>query len=1014
MKSQIYFLFVLINLLFSQRLIAQENYFQQEVNTTIHVTLNDKQNTLSAFETFEYINNSPDTLKKIYIHLWPNAYKNNSSEMAIQSDENGDLDFHFADSINRGFIDSLDFKVEEQKVIMNYLPTNEDICVLELNKPLLPGNKIIVSTPFRVKIPLGIYSRLGHIGESFQITQWFPKPAVYDKNGWHPLPYLSQGEFYSEYGSYDVYITLPENYVVGATGDLVDCPNEIEFLNRKVAETEVKIKNNNLVKLNKAGRPIMDFPESSETLKTLHYHQENIHDFAWFADKRYHVLKGEVKLPNSDETVTTWAMFTNGEAKLWKDAIPYLDSAIYYYSLWTGNYPYKQATAVDGSISAGGGMEYPNVTVIGTSYTAKALEQVIVHEVGHNWFYGLLGSNERVHAWMDEGLNSFMENRYFEQRYPNDKIDFGLPPKINKKLGLDEYGNRGLFDLGYVFNARRNYDQAIETPSQLFTPTNYGAIVYGKTAIGFDYLKAYLGDDLFDQCMHKYYDIWHFKHPQPEDIRKIFEEVSGKDLSWLFDDFIKTTKKIDYAFIKIKKTENGYDLTLKNTAQIKSPVSVYGISGNSTKLIEWVEGFNGEKTISISGNYDKFILDDPMDIPMLKRTDDIIETKGMFKKVEPIKLEFLGSLEKRDRTSLFYLPLLGYNYYDGVMPGIALYNSTFPEKKFSYVLLPMFSTKQKTISGMGELSYKIFNNKIFRRITLFSKAQSFGLDYFKYSSRNGEFHKNELTKQWTIKTGFEMEIYRPLRKKSQHYVGYRAVVNNEYSSSINIGTNVYHELKYTLKNKQFLKPGSIEVKAIYGNPTYASNFSLIQTTISKRINYNKDLKGITFRLFGGYMLQSSNTGRYNFNLSGQNGNRDYMYDNVFLGRNTQIPNILGQQSMLNQGAFISSTNFPISTNTWMVTANVKADLPVSPVKLFADLGFYPTISNGKNTVKTAYDAGAYLSIGKGLFEIYFPMIYSDEFKNNFNFYNVNYFQRIRFVININKINPYHILKDVAP
>lgn len=995
-------------------IFSQKDYFQQEVNTTIHVQLNDQNNTLSAFETIEYINNSADTLDILYFHLWPNAYQNNSSAMAIQAEENGELDFHFADSIDRGGIDSLSFKVNQTKVAMKFEPGYEDICILELNEPLLPGGKATISTPFKVKIPKGIYSRLGHIGESYQITQWFPKPAVYDKNGWHPLPYLSQGEFYSEYGSYDVYITLPKNYVVGATGDLVDCPQEVEFLNNKVQETEAKIKDGNLITRNKAGIPLMVFPKSSEELKTLHYHQKNIHDFAWFADKRYHVLKGEVQLPNSNEKVTTWAMFTNNEAHLWKDAIPYLDSAIYYYSLWTGNYPYKQVTAVDGSISAGGGMEYPNVTVIGESYTAKSLEQVIVHEVGHNWFYGLLGSNERIHAWMDEGLNSFTENRYFEQRYPNDKMDFGLPTKINQKIGFDKYGNRGMFDLGYLFNARRNYDQAIETPSQLFTPTNYGAIVYGKTAIGFDYLKAYLGDDLFDQCMHKYYDLWHFKHPQPEDIRKVFEEVSNKNLSWLFDDFIKTTKKIDYGISKIKKTENDFELSIKNSAQIAGPISIYGIKGNQVKLIQWIEGFTGIKTITISGDFDKIVLDEPMDIPMLKRTDDVIETKGLFKKVEPIKLEFLGSIESRDKTSLYYTPLIGYNFHDGIMPGVALYNSTFPDKKLSYVLLPMFSTKQKTIAGIGEINYKIFGNKFIRSMEIFANGRSFGIDNSKLVSGNGTFTETNLTKQWTIKTGFEAEIYRPLRKRTQHKFGYRAVFNNEYNSTSNIGTNIYHEVKYSLKNKQVLKPGMISLKAIFGDPVYASNFGLIQANISKRINYNKDLKGITFRVFGGYFIQSSNSGRYNFNLSGQSGYRDYMYDNIFLGRNTTYPNMLTQQSMLNQGGFITSTSYPISSNTWMVSTNVKADLPVTPIKLFADLGFYPSTINGEKATKAAYDAGAYLSFGKGFLEVYFPIIYSDEFKSNFSYQNINYLQRIRFILNLNKINPFQLIKEVAP
>lgn len=273
-----------------------QNYFQQEVNTKIDVTLNDKNNTLSAFEEIEYINHSPDSLEYIFMHIWPNAYRNNGTDMAIQNDENGDVDFHFADSINRGFIDSLDFKVDGEFVISAPDIAHIDILALVLKSPLAPGEKITITTPFRVKIPLGIYSRLGHIGESYQITQWFPKPAVYDKDGWHPMPYLSQGEFYSEYGTYDVTITLPKNYVVGATGDLVNGEEEIAWLENKVTETELLLKEDKIGFWKKDG---MDFPESSTELKTLHYHQENVHDFAWFADKRYYVLKGEVELPHS-------------------------------------------------------------------------------------------------------------------------------------------------------------------------------------------------------------------------------------------------------------------------------------------------------------------------------------------------------------------------------------------------------------------------------------------------------------------------------------------------------------------------------------------------------------------------------------------------------------------------------------------------------------------------------------------------------------------------------------------
>ena len=259
------------------------------------------------------------------------------------------------------------------------------------------------------------------------ITQWYPKPAVYDNNGWHIMPYLNQGEFYSEFGSFDVKITLPSNYIIGATGNLQN-ELEINYLNKLAKHTDtISVFSND-----------MSFPKSNLDTKTLHYKENNIHDFGWFADKRFNVLKGLVELPYSKDTVTLWCMFTNNEADLWKNSIEYMHDATYYYSLWNGDYPYKQCSAVDGTISAGGGMEYPGVTVIGEMNTAKALEEVIMHEVGHNWFYGMLGSNERSHPWMDEGLNTHNELRYMRTKYPGFNIYLDqLPEKIIKLLDLE-------------------------------------------------------------------------------------------------------------------------------------------------------------------------------------------------------------------------------------------------------------------------------------------------------------------------------------------------------------------------------------------------------------------------------------------------------------------------------------------------------------------------------------------------------------------------------------------------
>jgi len=181
-----------------------QNYFQQRVDYNISVKLDDVKNTLTAFEEIIYTNNSPDTLSFLYFHLWPNGYSNLSTPMAKQMQKSGNMQFYYAADSSRGYIDSLNFKINNEQVKWNLLKDTIDICKIILNKKLLPGKSITISTPFFVKIPSENFSRLGHYGQSYQITQWYPKPAVYDNNGWQYFSYLNQGEFYSEYGKFDV------------------------------------------------------------------------------------------------------------------------------------------------------------------------------------------------------------------------------------------------------------------------------------------------------------------------------------------------------------------------------------------------------------------------------------------------------------------------------------------------------------------------------------------------------------------------------------------------------------------------------------------------------------------------------------------------------------------------------------------------------------------------------------------------------------------------------------------
>jgi hypothetical protein len=202
------FVFYMALFFSSKLIIAQQDYFQQRVDYKMDVNLNDENNTISATEEIKYINNSPQALEFIYFHLWPNAYKNHSTALAKQLLWQGKTEFYYSNPEERGFIDSLDFKVNGKSIKWEYDVEHIDICKLILNEPLKSSDSITITTPFFVKIPDSKFSRMGHTQQAYYMTQWYPKPAVFDAKGWHQMPYLDQGEFFSEYGSFDVKITM--------------------------------------------------------------------------------------------------------------------------------------------------------------------------------------------------------------------------------------------------------------------------------------------------------------------------------------------------------------------------------------------------------------------------------------------------------------------------------------------------------------------------------------------------------------------------------------------------------------------------------------------------------------------------------------------------------------------------------------------------------------------------------------------------------------------------------------
>jgi hypothetical protein len=983
---------------------AQTTYFQQEVNYTIKVKLDDEKFGLHAFEEMQYINNSPQSLNFIYVHLWPNAYKNNSTALVKQMLSNGDSKLYFAKSSERGFIDSIDFKANNEKLKWEYDPQNIDICKVYFSKPLRPHDTIEISTPFYVKIPDAKFSRLGHTGQAFFMTQWYPKPAVLDKEGWHPMPYLDQGEFYSEYGSFDVSVTLPKNYVLTATGDRLDASEEETFLETRVKETKLQLA------LGRIPENSMEFPPSSKEVKTVRFRQYRVHDFAWFADKRFFALKDQIELPESKRKVDTWVFFTGKNWKYWKDATKYVNESTIFYSFLNGDYPYNHVTAVDGTIMAGGGMEYPNITVIGDVSSAFELDLVITHEVGHNWFYGILGSNERDHPFLDEGINSLFETRYVRAKYPDKKLGSFIGRDNSSLLRLNSYPLWKYHELSFFSPMRARKDQPMNLKSVDYTESNYGSVVYSKTAVAFDYLMDYLGEENFNNAMREYFNDFKFKHPSPEDLFTTLERSAGKDLQWFRDLLYSGTGHIDYKIKSIKRLDGGaFEIRIKNKGDGNAPLSLYAYNKDAPIGFVWSDGFRGTKTIGFPpADADRFTIDGEKKIPEINRRNNSLRTKGIFKRSKPLQLNFVSALEDPSKNQLNLCPLSGYNEYDGYQLGLAFHNFGIYQKRVEYLFAPMYAFNSKSLNGYGELSGYIYPKNAFREIAVGVKGKTFSYDRYRITNQDYLLHYYRVSPF----VQFEFRKKEATSKITQYlnYTSHQMLIDSFaaryfYSAGATgfslqqvLVHSYLNQLTYKLNNSRTLDPYNLVVSLQHNN-----NMAKIFGSLVYKITTGPK-KFAEMRLFAGSFLAGSLASRsyYAFRASGYNGWNDYLFEGNYLGRNDRN-GVAFSQFMERDGALKVWTPLGQSSE-WMIGLNLKSPaIWKFPVKLFADAVTCDGRSLQKE--KILWDAGLNLVLWQDIIEIYLPVFYSDEIRKALDLNNVTGAQRIRFTFNIHKLDP---------
>jgi hypothetical protein len=658
-------------------------YWQQDVYYKIDATIDESAHTISASETLEYWNNSPDTLRFVYFHLFQNAFVKGSYLQNLQEE------LKVKTRMGKYEAAGLGTTVENLKVDGKEVRTELDNTILKvyLPQPLAPNTSVTFSMDFRTYFDNGstrrrmkMYPAWGFM--HYNGVQWFPKVCVYDRKfGWDTYQHLNK-EFYADFGVYDVSLNFASNYIVEATGEL---QNRKEVLPDDLRE-KLDVKNFRNKPWNEAPSTIIPYEKGKR--KTWRYHAENVHDFAFTADPSYRL---STAYWNGIECV---GIVQEPHAAGWQNTGSFVAQIIETFSKDIGMYAYPKMVAAD----AADGMEYPMLTLDGGA--EPGYRGLLVHEIGHNWFYGMVGSNETYRAAMDEGFTQFI-TAWGLNKLDGKYIKEGKPKSKWKRRFYEPTESRDARVYNsYLYNALNGEPKPLNTHSNDFSDAlhhegGYG-MVYYKTATMLYNLQYVLGDSLFLAAFQHYFDQWKFAHPYFEDFRSSIINFTNVDLNWFFDQWLETTKTIDYSIDKVKRVPgtDSFRIQLSRGGQMQMPVDLTVTAKDGSQQSYHIPNtwFTKETEATVLPKWYGWSKIQPrytatvyapagirqVQIDTSERLADIYPldnsfTKGLFAKPGTFQVKFDGgvnSITDRRHYRMFVRPDLWWNPVDGIKAGI--------------------------------------------------------------------------------------------------------------------------------------------------------------------------------------------------------------------------------------------------------------------------------------------------------------------------------------------------------
>ncbi|OYU95275.1 MAG: aminopeptidase [Bacteroidetes bacterium B1(2017)] len=826
-----------------------EGYWQQDVNYLIKATLDDSTDIVTGSEVLTYSNNSNDTLKVLYFHLYQNAFIKGGYLEQLNLANGFKQKFGKYEAAGKG-TEILSVQIDRREV-----KTSIDFSIMkiELEHPILPHTNEIIYISFKTYFDDGGDQRRrmkmfkdAAGNKQYDVVHWYPRICVYDRKfGWETDQHLGK-EFYGDFGEFTVSLTLPNNYIMDATGEL---ENESEVLPAPLRE-KLDIKNFAKKPWDEKASTII---EANGTTKTWLYHSVNTHDFAWTCDPTYRLGEVVLNLPeNPRGKVRCIALVQEPHASGWQDAAWFNSKIIETYSKEFGTYAYPKMIVAD----ARDGMEYPMLTLDGGS--SPGYYGLFAHEIGHNWFFGMVGNNETYRASLDEGFTQFLTHWSMSRLTKEQTKMKSKSAWVNKYYKPMPSLDQTVY-YGYLRDAINHNDMPINTHSDDFNGAlNHGGgygHVYYKTATMLYNLQYVLGEDLFKAAMQNYFNQWKMAHPYFEDFRNSIINYTHVDLNWFFDQWMETTKTIDYGVKKVKKVDDkSIAITFERKGEMQMPLdfillskdssidrytlpnTYFSKTGYGTSLPRWLGWGSLNKNHTVVFPYSKKLSD--VQIDPTHRLADINELNNSWKC--PVLFTFdhqVTSPADRRHYLLKARPDLWYNSYDGFKVGVHV-NGNYLNLKHVFKFTAWYNTgvasnysteiysKSSAIYPVHySLSYK---NRVAKFTDVF--VQSRILDGLFMNKLGVEKTSNQNTYRLYVKTMRRVQLYYlPGFQKTD--IDYQAFVPNissydQWNNTLNLEWE--RGFNYLKGNSKLLL--SLKTSSIYSDFDYAGITAQITQT----------------------------------------------------------------------------------------------------------------------------------------------------------------------------------------